>query len=207
MQDPQSVLEMKMEMDPNELKHERLQEQLIIKVETSAADLSSTCSSSSEFSNSPHKITSMSSTFDNTAGPSRISSSRKTSNAGPSYLYTNDRRRFSPPLSPDGYIQTFGGQRTMQQSKIWHHDGCTPTSSLDENRSRSYMEIDMHKTNSSSLNNSNSNSCHELSQKRSGSIDSLNIRTDEKMPARGEISEQESNGEIEPPWHHQVQLP
>lgn len=204
-QDPQSILEMEMDTEPTEIKHERLEEQLVIKVETSTADLSSTCSSSSEYSGSPHKMRSMSSAFDDTAGPSRLSSSRRTSNAGPSYLYANDRLRFSPPLSPDGYIQTFGGQRALQQ-KTWHHDSsrCTPTSSLDENRSRSYTDIDLNKTNSSSLNASNSNSCHELSQKRSVSIDSLNIRTDEKMPARGEISEQESNGEIEPPWHHQV---
>ena len=65
------------------------------------------------------------------------------------------------------------------QQKTWHHDSsrCTPTSSLDENRSRSYTDIDLNKTNSSSLNASNSNSCHELSQKRSVSIDSLNIRS------------------------------
>lgn len=39
---------------------------------------------------------------------------------------------------------------------------------------------------------------------RAMSNDSLNIRTDEKMPAKGEISEQESNGDIEGSWSHQV---
>lgn len=41
---------------------------------------------------------------------------------------------------------------------------------------------------------------------RALSTDSLNIRTDEKMPAKGEISEQESNGDIEGSWSHQVTL-
>lgn len=39
---------------------------------------------------------------------------------------------------------------------------------------------------------------------RAPSTDSLNIRTDEKMPAKGEISEQESNGDVEGLWNHQV---
>lgn len=41
---------------------------------------------------------------------------------------------------------------------------------------------------------------------RAPSTDSLNIRTDEKMPAKGEISEQESNGDVEGSWSHQVRL-
>lgn len=65
----------------------------------------------------------------------------------------------------------------------------------------SYMDIDgFSKSNSVSLtsegdtrNGQNSNSFDE----RAPSVDSLNIRTDEKMPAKGEISEQESNGEID----------
>lgn len=69
------------------------------------------------------------------------------------------------------------------------------TPSFDDNRSN-YTEMDglNNKTNSNSL----SGGSGDL---RAPSIDSLNIRTDEKMPARGEISEQESNGEIEQPWH------
>lgn len=42
---------------------------------------------------------------------------------------------------------------------------------------------------------------------RAPSTDSLNIITDEKMPAKGEISEQESNGDIESSWSHQVSIP
>lgn len=41
---------------------------------------------------------------------------------------------------------------------------------------------------------------------RAPSTDSLNIRTDEKMPAKGEISEQESNGDVEGLWSHQVKI-
>ena len=69
------------------------------------------------------------------------------------------------------------------------------TPSFDDNRSN-YTEMDglNNKTSSNSL----SGGSGDL---RAPSIDSLNIRTDEKMPARGEISEQESNGEIEQPWH------
>ncbi|CAO1431254.1 unnamed protein product [Diamesa hyperborea] len=74
------------------------------------------------------------------------------------------------------------------------------TPSFDDNRSN-YTEMDglNNKTSSNSL----SGGSGDL---RAPSIDSLNIRTDEKMPARGEISEQESNGEIEQPWHPYFQL-
>lgn len=57
--------------------------------------------------------------------------------------------------------------------------------SFDEKNS--YIDLDnCSKTNSNSI-----------SIDRAPSTDSLNIRTDEKMPAKGEISEQESNGEVE----------
>uniref|UniRef100_A0A182TD01 Uncharacterized protein n=1 Tax=Anopheles melas TaxID=34690 RepID=A0A182TD01_9DIPT len=40
---------------------------------------------------------------------------------------------------------------------------------------------------------------------RTPSTESLNIRTDEKMPAKGEISEQESNGDMDmTSWNHRV---
>lgn len=59
-----------------------------------------------------------------------------------------------------------------------------------DNEKNSYMDLDMYK---------NTNSYEEPS------TDSLNIRTDEKMPAKGEISEQESNGDVEgSSWSHQV---
>lgn len=61
-----------------------------------------------------------------------------------------------------------------------------------DNEKNSYMDLDVYK---------NANSYEE----RAPSTDSLNIRTDEKMPAKGEISEQESNGDVEgSSWSHQV---
>lgn len=61
-----------------------------------------------------------------------------------------------------------------------------------DNEKNSYMDLDVYK---------NTNSYEE----RAPSTDSLNIRTDEKMPAKGEISEQESNGDVEGSlWSHQV---
>lgn len=61
-----------------------------------------------------------------------------------------------------------------------------------DNEKNSYMDLDVYK---------NTNSYEE----RAPSTDSLNIRTDEKMPAKGEISEQESNGDVEgSSWSHQV---
>lgn len=62
--------------------------------------------------------------------------------------------------------------------------------SLELDKKTSYMIIDRCKTTSST--------------ERAPSTDSLNIITDEKMPAKGEISEQESNGDIESSWSHQV---
>lgn len=77
----------------------------------------------------------------------------------------------------------------------------------------SYMDLDMcsSKTNSNSVgensatsgaSRSGSNgSRHGASMDRAPSAESLNIRTDEKMPAKGEISEQESNGDMELSWN------
>lgn len=63
--------------------------------------------------------------------------------------------------------------------------------SLDLDKRSSYMNIDRCK--------------NATNAERAPSTDSLNIITDEKMPAKGEISEQESNGDIESSWgHHQV---
>lgn len=64
--------------------------------------------------------------------------------------------------------------------------------SLESERRTSYMNVDRCKNTSST--------------DRAPSADSLNIITDEKMPAKGEISEQESNGDIESSWSHQVSI-
>lgn len=82
-----------------------------------------------------------------------------------------------------------------------------------EGERNSYVDLDACKTNSmaaaaaavslavattsSSSTIGSSSSCI-----RAPSTEMLNIRTDEKMPARGEISEQESNGEIDVSWNN-----
>ncbi|XP_062701464.1 uncharacterized protein LOC109423029 isoform X1 [Aedes albopictus] len=84
----------------------------------------------------------------------------------------------------------------------------------------SYMDLDMcsSKTNSNSVGENTtassrgsgsggsggSHGSHRIvdnSMDRAPSAESLNIRTDEKMPAKGEISEQESNGDMELSWN------
>lgn len=91
------------------------------------------------------------------------------------YFYSSVRR------SPVGYVaneNTPWGQRFSSQYTTFEAD------------KSSYMDLDMCKNTSSG--------------DRAPSTDSLNIRTDEKMPAKGEISEQESNGDIDGSWSHQV---
>ncbi|XP_058443258.1 uncharacterized protein LOC131425402 [Malaya genurostris] len=74
----------------------------------------------------------------------------------------------------------------------------------------SYMDLDMcsNKTNSNSAAGSSATCASaslasriDTSLDRAPSAESLNIRTDEKMPAKGEISEQESNGDMELSWN------
>ncbi|XP_055616044.1 uncharacterized protein LOC129762079 [Toxorhynchites rutilus septentrionalis] len=71
----------------------------------------------------------------------------------------------------------------------------------------SYIDLDMcsSKTNSNSITSASGSrgsvSRIESSMDRAPSAESLNIRTDEKMPAKGEISEQESNGDMELSWN------
>ncbi|XP_058824481.1 uncharacterized protein LOC131685073 [Topomyia yanbarensis] len=76
----------------------------------------------------------------------------------------------------------------------------------------SYMDLDMcsNKTNSNSAGGSSATCASgsgslasriDTSLDRAPSAESLNIRTDEKMPAKGEISEQESNGDMELSWN------
>uniref|UniRef100_A0A1L8DIS3 C2H2-type domain-containing protein n=1 Tax=Nyssomyia neivai TaxID=330878 RepID=A0A1L8DIS3_9DIPT len=57
-----------------------------------------------------------------------------------------------------------------------------------ESNQNSYVDLDTCRT-------------HSMGVSRAPSADSLNIRTDEKMPAKGEISEQESNGDIDGLWN------
>lgn len=87
--------------------------------------------------------------------------------------------RLSPiPFISDNntWNQTFSSSYASGCEENYKHSSC--------------MDMDACKTNSANA--------------RAPSTDSLNIRTDEKMPAKGEISEQESNGDVEGLWSHQV---
>ncbi|XP_031640432.1 uncharacterized protein LOC116352180 isoform X2 [Contarinia nasturtii] len=75
-------------------------------------------------------------------------------------------------------------------NNAWNQTFSSSYASAGEENYKHCMDMDSCKTNSVSA--------------RAPSTDSLNIRTDEKMPAKGEISEQESNGDVEGLWSHQV---
>lgn len=63
-----------------------------------------------------------------------------------------------------------------------------------------YTDLDDCKTISRNSSASASSSFNRSGATATSSSDSLNIRTDEKMPAKGEISEQESNGDLDGSW-------
>lgn len=193
----QSLMSMDLEPETGNIKREQIDDDLgvVIKTELNTSSTSSVTSSRSSYSNS-------------SPGPSRLTAESTTNeNSQLNFLYQNDRVRFSPPLSPYVYLKTFssGGQSDEQpkQELSWiggssslnmqnDHNSTSSryTPSFDDNRSN-YTDLD-------SGTKANSLGDRHI---RAPSTDSVNIRTDEKMPARGEISEQESNGEMEQPWH------
>lgn len=123
----------------------------------------------------------MQNNYTDTAGPSRLEYGLST------FLGYNDPADGEDfysgvPLSPIGF---------SPDNYVWNQRFSPPFAPFDNNERNSYMDLDMCK---------NTNSNYE----RAASVDSLNIRTDEKMPAKGEISEQESNGDIDGSWSHQV---
>lgn len=109
----------------------------------------------------------------------------------------------------DDYVPVSGGYG-MPQEQIplsWVQKFSPQYTPFDDQNS--YMDLDQtdSKTNSNSVGgnstatSSGSGSRIETSMDRAPSAESLNIRTDEKMPAKGEISEQESNGDMELSWN------
>jgi hypothetical protein len=198
----QSLMSMDLEPESGVVKREQMEDDFPVVIKTEH-------STSSTSSSSVTSTSSQSSCSNSCAGPSRltIESVPSTNENSPlNFLYQNDRVRFSPPLSPYVYLKTFSSSQSDDQAKqeaeiSWN--GATDqnstssryTPSFDDNRSN-YTDLD------GGNNKTSSSACD--GQIRAPSTDSLNIRTDEKMPARGEISEQESNGEIEQPWHHPV---
>lgn len=198
---------MSMDLEPeNNVKREQMDDDfpIIIKTELNTCSTSSSATSTSSSS---------SSCSNSSPGPSRltIESVASTNDNSPlNFLYQNDRVRFSPPLSPYVYLKTFSSTQSDDHPKqepdiSWNGSNSLAIQNSDQNStsSRYTPSFDDNRSNYTDLDggNNKTNSCGHI---RAPSTDSLNIRTDEKMPARGEISEQESNGEIEQPWHHPV---
>lgn len=202
----QSCLSMDLEPETHAVKCEQADDDfpIVIKTEMNACTSSfATSASSSSCSNS-------------SPGPSRLTVESATStndNSPLNFLYQNDRVRFSPPLSPYVYLKTFSSTQSDDQPKqeadiSWNGSNSLAIQNSDHNStsSRYTPSFDDNRSNYTDLDggNNKTNSSAADGHIRAPSTDSLNIRTDEKMPARGEISEQESNGEIEQPWHHPV---
>lgn len=200
----QSLMSMDLEPESN-VKREKLADDFPVIVKTEL-NISSTSSTSSQ-----------SSCSNSCAGPSRltIGSVASTNENSPlNFLYQNDRGRFSPPLvAPYVYLKTFSSTQSDDQPKqeadiSWTGSNSLALQNCDHNStsSRYTPSFDDNRSNYTDLDGGNNKTSSSLGDGhiRAPSTDSLNIRTDEKMPARGEISEQESNGEIEQPWHHPV---
>lgn len=148
----------------------------------------STASDIYSASTSSHPTTSTSSSsaahsfVETPAGPSRIDYGLS------SFLGYND-----PGDGDDFYTGVSAIGFNTQETYNWNHRFSPQYAPFESGEKSSYMDLDMCK---------NTNSYGE----RAPSTDSLNIRTDEKMPAKGEISEQESNGDVDGSWSHQVRI-
>lgn len=202
----QSIMSMDLEPETSgeAIKREQVESELPIIVKTEM-------NSCSELSMPSHSQNS-SCSRDGSPGPStssRInveSASTSINESSPiNFLYQNDRVRFSPPLSPYVYMKTFDDQPKQENDASWNNSNSLVTQNSDQNSScsRNTPSFDDNRSNYTDLDINIKTSRSDV-HIRAPSTDSLNIRTDEKMPARGEISEQESNGEMEQPWHHPV---
>lgn len=193
----QSLLSMDLEPETS-FKKEKDDFDIVIKSEQNG--------SSSGVSNSQSSSSSSSE-----AGPSRLSHENSADNRSSplNFLFQNERVRFSPPLSPFVYLKTFSSSQSDDNCKnegetSWNGSNSLAIHNSDHNStsSRYTPSIEDNRSNYTDLDSGNNKTnSSEVRHRRAPSADSLNIRTDEKMPARGEISEQESNGEIEQPWH------
>lgn len=158
---------------------------------SSAMNAEYVCSSSSSIATSSSSTSSLSNAepgssqndFQNVAGTSRMEYGITTfleynEQQDSDFFNTGVRVRLSPiPF--------------VANNNAWNQRFSPSYTSFEEtDKQSSYLYLDGCKTSSASA--------------RALSTDSLNIRTDEKMPAKGEISEQESNGDIEGSWSHQV---
>lgn len=155
---------------------------------------------SSQYHNHEHDLT--------VAGPSRALDEYRVSNffCESDFIFPPNDTKITPTVAntsrkfiefnEDGH--TGGGWRNAFSPQYVNFDG----------ERNSYMDLDACKANSSShmdmgsVSGGIAGTSSSVSCIRAPSTEMLNIRTDEKMPARGEISEQESNGEIDVPWNN-----
>ncbi|XP_055699887.1 uncharacterized protein LOC129799738 isoform X2 [Phlebotomus papatasi] len=152
---------------------------------------------------------SSSSSASSSAGTSASSSSSASSSAGTSsnqaeFTAPNSQGFFEEAAGPSrfdygfteflGYNESegdiFSNDRSVRFSPmaIMNEDLSWEQYTQLESNQNSYVDLDTCRT-------------HSMGVSRAPSADSLNIRTDEKMPAKGEISEQESNGDIDGLWN------
>ena len=203
----QSCMSMDLEPENHSVKREQDDFPVVIKTEMLACSTSSSAATSTS--------SSQSSCSNSSPGPSRLtieSVASTNENSQLNFLYQNDRVRFSPPLSPYVYMKTYsstqGEDQPKQEADIsWNESNSLALQNSDHNSTSSrYTPSFDDRSNYTDIDggNNKTNMSAADGHIRAPSTDSLNIRTDEKMPARGEISEQESNGEIEQPWHHPV---
>ncbi|XP_055678695.1 uncharacterized protein LOC129787268 [Lutzomyia longipalpis] len=155
------------------------------------------CSSSSSSSSSAGTSASSSSS-------SSTSSSAGTSSNRAEFVAPNSQGFFEEAAGPSrfdygfteflGYNESegeiFSNDRSVRFSPmgIMNEDLSWEQYTQLESNQNSYVDLDTCRT-------------HSMGVSRAPSADSLNIRTDEKMPAKGEISEQESNGDIDGLWN------
>ncbi|XP_021701984.1 uncharacterized protein LOC5565015 [Aedes aegypti] len=148
------------------------------------------------------------------AGPSRDIKTTADSNSGSGAVHQNTENTEPTFLEYseeyDEYVPVSGYIPQEQIPLSWVQKFSPQYTPFDDQNS--YMDLDMcsSKTNSNSVGENTASrgsgsgshgSRIDNSMDRAPSAESLNIRTDEKMPAKGEISEQESNGDMELSWN------
>lgn len=137
------------------------------------------------------------------SGSNSAAHSSNVENAEPTFLEYSEEY--------DDYVPVSGYGIPQEQIPLsWVQKFSPQYTPFDDQNS--YMDLDIcsSKTNSNSVGENSASrgsgsgshgSRIDHSMDRAPSAESLNIRTDEKMPAKGEISEQESNGDMELSWN------
>lgn len=152
---------------------------------------------------------SSSSSGSSSAGTSASSSSSSSSSAGTS----SNQAEFTAPNSQGFFEEAAGPSRfdygfteflgyNESEGEIFSNDRSVRFSPMGiMNEDLSWEQYTQLESNQNSYVDLDTCRTHSMGVSRAPSADSLNIRTDEKMPAKGEISEQESNGDIDGLWN------